>query len=336
MLTFILYGPLLAKLTLGSENNSEIDYYIVAHQYFIPALSFFAVIIGTGFYQFEKILKTKGAGLLSKLLPSIFALFPLIFIVSRATDSDFRTNYVQYQIAKDTYSILPSNSVIMTFGDNAIYQGWYLKLIGRYREDVCQISSPSQKKIDLMFQGCNKKVYGGIFPMFYSGNFSEMVPMILKYRFYGTDPIKDTGAYKKYLSSSLLSIDYLYMPDEAFINNENQRGENIGSFLRQKQLEADKLINYSVCLSHFTDDFFSRQLCSAYAIHLTNIARLYSDASYHRTGEKVRVQVKDMRSGVKQPLYTVYVTEKNIAYLEESTHILRFNQWPILYLREKE
>ncbi len=224
----------------------------------------------------------------------------------------------------------------MTFGDNAIYQGWYLKLVGRYREDVCQISSPSQKKIDLMFQGCNKKVYGGIFPMFYSGNFSEMVPMILKYRFYGTDPIKNNGAYKKYLSSSNLSIDYLYMPDKAFIINANPRSENVDSFLRQRQLEADKLINYTVCLSHFTDDFFSRQLCSAYSIHLTNMARLYSDASYHRTGEKVRVQVKDMRSGVSQPLYTVDVTEKNRAYLEQSTHILRFNQWPILYLREKE
>ena len=336
IVSLLLYGPLLAKLTLGSEIKSEIDYYIVAHQYFIPALSFFAVIIGTGFYQVERMLKAARLKLLSTLLPAIFAIFPLVFIVSRATDSNFRTNFVQYQIAKDTYSILPSDSVIMTFGDNAIYQGWYLKLVGRYREDVCQISSPSQKKIDWMFQGCNKKIYGSIFPMFYSSNFTEMVPMIAKYRLYGTDPVKDTGAYNKYLSSSTLSIDYLYMPQAAFVKNRNQRGENFDSFFRKRQLEADKLINCSVCLSHFTDDFFSRQLCSIYSIHLTNMARLYSDRSYHRTGEKVKVQIKDMRSGYSQPLFTVYVTEKNRPYLERATHISRFNQWPILYFREKE
>jgi hypothetical protein len=336
MLSLILYGPLLAKLTLGSENKSEIDYYIGAHQYFIPALSFFAVIIGTGFYQFEKMLKATRSRLLPKLLPSIFAFFPLIFIISRASDSNFRTNFVQYQLAKDTYSILPSDSVIMTFGDNASYQGWYLKLVGRYREDVCQIASGNQKKIEWMFPGCNKKIYGSVFPMFYSRKFTEMVPMILKSRFYGTDPVKDLGAYKKYLTSSMISIDYLYMPQDVFIKSKDHRGENVDSFIRQKQLESDKLINYSVCLSHFTDDLFSRQLCSSYAIHLTNMARLYSDASYHRTGEKVKVQVRDMRSGYSQPLYTVYVTEKNRPYLEHATHILRFNQWPILYFREKE
>ncbi len=336
MLSFILYGPLLAKLVLGSGNKSEIDYYIVAHQYFIPALSFFAIIIGTGFYQFEKMLKATGSRLLPKLLPSIFAFFPLIFIVSRATDSNFRTNFVQYQLAKDTYSILPSDSVILTFGDNAVYQGWYLKLVGRYREDICQIASGNQKKINWMFQGCNEKVYGSIFPMFYSSHFDDMVPMILKYRFFGTDPVKDTGAYKKYLSSSTLSIDYLYMPQDDFIKSKPRSSENFGPFFRQTELEADKLINYSVCLSHSTDDYFSRQLCSNYAIHLTNMARLYSDKSYHRTGEKVKVRVKDMRSGYTQPLYTVYITEKNRPYLEQSTHILKFNQWPILYFREKE
>ncbi|MBF0506647.1 MAG: DUF2723 domain-containing protein [Nitrospirae bacterium] len=335
ILSLMLYGPLLAKMSLVSEKTSETDYYIVANQYFIPALSFFSVMLGAGFYQCEKMLKARELKLLSKVLPAILALFPLIFVVSRATDSNYRTDFVPYQFAKDTYSGLPFDSVIMTFGDNASYQGWYLKLVGRYREDICQIASGDQKKINLMFQGCNKKVYGTVFPMFYSQNFNEMVPAILKYRYYGTDPIKETGAYKQFLYSKTLSVDYLYLPQDIFIKDKNYRGNEVNSFLSQTQLAADKVINSSVCLSHLTDDLFSRQICSGYAIHLTNTARLYSDESYHRTGEKVKVQVRDMRSGYAQPLYTVDVTEKNRPYLELSTHILRFNKWPILYMRGK-
>src|SRR5208283_2015162 len=156
--------------------------------------------------------------------------------------SNYRTNFVPYQVTKDTFSILPSDSVIMTFGDNASYQGWYLKLIGRYREDVCQMSSADQEKIAWMLQGCSRKIYASVFPTFFSEKFTEIVPMIQKHRFYGTDPVKENGAYKKYLYSS----------------------------------------------------------------------------------------------GYSQPLYTINVTKKNRPYLECSDHLLRFNQWPILYLREKE
>ncbi len=324
LLSLLLYGPVLAKLTMGSENRSEVDYYIVANQYFIPAISFFLVILGTGFYQFENFLRERRLNLLARVLPAIFAFFPLIFLVSRATDSNYRTDFVPYQVAKDTYSILPSDSVLMTFGDNRTYQGWYLKLAGRYREDICQLSSADQKNILWGFQGCNKKIYGAVFPGFYSKKFSMMAPTILKYRYYGVDPIEATGAYNPYLYSKNFSIDYLYIPC----------GADYDPALDQKRLlAADKVINYSACLSHFTDDLFSRQLCSLYAVHLASMAKLYSGISYHRTGEKVSVVLKDIRSGHDQQLYDIDVTEKNRHYFEISTHILRFNKWPIYYMR---
>lgn len=330
MLSLLLYGPLLAKLTLWAEHESEVDYYVGAHQYFIPAFTFYCIVLGAGFYQCEKMLKATELKLLPKVLPAIFALFPLIFLVSRTTDCNYRTNFVPYQLTKDTYSVLPSDSVIMTFGDNASYGGWYLKLVGRYREDICQIASSDDKKIDWMFQGCNKKVYGTVFPMFYSQNFNKMVPVILKYRYYGNGPVKETGAYKQYLYSQTLSVDYLYLPQGKFIKDKNYRRDEVNSFLSQTQLAADKVINPSVCLSHFTDDLFSRELCSSYAIHLINMARLYSDESYHRTGKQFMMQVNS------QPRYPLDETEKNRPYLELSTHILRFNKWPILYMRVKE
>ncbi len=332
--SLLLYGPFIAKMTLVSEKSSETDFYIVAHQYFIPALSFFVVMLGAGFAQMEKWLQYSGLKLLPRIVP-LLAIFPLVFLIARAADSNFRTNFVPYQITKDSYSVLPADSVLITFGDNASYQGWYMKLVGRYREDVCQISASDQSRRLWNFQGCNQKIYGNVFPMFYSRKFTEMAPALLKLRLYGTDPIKDNAAYADYMSSSIFSTDYLYLPKDRFINGKIKK-KNITMYMDERQIIADKVINPSACLTHFTDDLFSRQLCSSYIIHLTNMARRYSGEVYKRTGEKVEVAVRDTKTGYKLPLYTVDVTEKNKPYLELSTHIQEFNQWKIFYLREKE
>src|SRR5208283_2292987 len=107
----LVYGPFLAKLTLSEQNVSERDYYIIAHQYFIPALVFYVFFVSIGFYQTAEWLKKLPSKLLPKALPVIFAFFPLVFLVSRATDSNYSTNYVPYQLTKDMYSVLPVDSV---------------------------------------------------------------------------------------------------------------------------------------------------------------------------------------------------------------------------------
>src|SRR5208283_2225916 len=41
MTGLLVYGPFLAKLTLSEQTVSERDFYVIAHQYFIPALVFY-------------------------------------------------------------------------------------------------------------------------------------------------------------------------------------------------------------------------------------------------------------------------------------------------------
>src|SRR5208337_4968275 len=103
-------------------------------------------------------------------------------LVSRATDSDYRTNYVPYQFTKDMYSVLPVESVILTFGDDQIFQSFYLKEIGRYRDDTCQLSAAATGDDVWKFQGCNGNIYSGIFPAVYTKNVKKMVPLMLKDR----------------------------------------------------------------------------------------------------------------------------------------------------------
>ncbi len=330
-LALFLYGPFLAKLTLGSTKVSESAYYLAAHQYFLPAFALFVVIIGAGFNQIFLWLNKSKLRLGPKIM-TVIAVFPLIFLVSRATDSNFRTNFVPYQFAKDAYSVLPADSVVLAFGDNAQYQGWYLKLVGRYREDVCQIAS--QSTIHWTFQGCNRNIYGNVFPAFFSNKFSAMAPAMLRKRFYGTAPVENGSAYESYLKSSIFSIDYLYYPNDKYLDNAAARKEDIGNFLLKRLVLSDKLINANACLTHLTDDFFTRRLCSGYVIHLAEMARHYSDSSYKRTGKIVKVQNAETRG--LEPPYEVAVTEKNAPYLARAAAIQEFNNWKIFYLRQNE
>lgn len=334
-IALLLYGPFLAKLTLGSATVSETEYYIGAHQYFLPAIALFATFMGAGFNQIFLWLESARLHLVPRIMP-VLAVFPLVFLLSRATDSNFRTNFVPYQIAKDTYSILPADSVMLTFGDNPTYHGWYLKLVGRYREDVCQLASGEQSRIRWTFQGCNRKIYENVFPEIYSQRFKQMVPLMLRGRFYGTDPVKTGSAYESYLDSGVFSIDYLYYPQKRYLDDAAGAKAYINNFLLDRPAISDKLIDDNACLTHLTDDLFTRQLCFRYVIHLTNMARLYSGSSYKRTGKTVQVNVRDMKTGYLQPLYTVDVTEANRSYLERSTVIQQFNNWKIFYLRQNE
>jgi len=332
LFAILLYGPFLAKLTLGAATIPEISFYLGAHQYFLPAIALFAVVIGCGFNQIFLWLKASGLRLVPKIMPFI-AVFPLVFLVSRATDSNFRTDFVPYQYAKDIYSILPADSVILTYGDNASYQGWYLKLAGRYREDVCQISSGSQSYIHWTLQGCNRKIYSGVFPAFFSQKFTAMVPDMLRDRFYGTDPVKNDSAYDSYMNSGIFSLDYLYYPKDKYLDNAAVTKKEISNFLLRRRLIADKLLNDNGCLTHLTDDLFTRQICSAYVVHLTNMAMQYSGSGYESTGKTVELNVRDTKTGYLQPLYTIAVTERNKPYLLRSTAIQEFNNWKIFYQR---
>jgi hypothetical protein len=334
IVSLLFYGPFIARLALGITISEE-EYYVAAHQYLIPAFAFFAVMAGLGFYQFAVWLNKLPLKLIPKILPAIIAFFPLIFLISRAADSNYRTNNVPYQLTKDMYSILPVNSVFLTFGDNATYQGWYMKIVGRYREDICQLASASTRDKTWRFEGCNKEVYGNVLPAFFSQDINKMIPVMMQNRFYAIDVIVEGSPYDEYLSSRFFSLVNLYLPNEELAYNNRYNLNSIDSFLYERIMISDKIINPQVCLSHFTDDFFTRRICARYAIHLTDIAKRFSDERYGVTGKKVNIRVGDDVNGNSTLLYTVDVTTRNEPYLALATLIQEYNQWKIFYLREK-
>jgi hypothetical protein len=336
MTCLLLYGPFLARVSLGSPDISELNYYMGAHQYFLPEYAFYAIFTGAGFYQIIQWLKRFRLKLLSRVLPIIFACFPLVFLVQRAVDSNYRTDYVPHQLANDSYSILPISSVFIAFGDNANYQGWYLKTAGRFREDICHLTSGDQKSMKWGFQGCSSSVYMPSLPMIFSGDFDQMVPLMLKGRLLGTDPIKDNTIYANFLRSNAYSLNYLYLPRNIYMKGAKVRPADILPQYDQKLLDADNFMHYSVCLSHFTDDLFTRQSCSHYTSHLAGMAQYYSAPIYKKTGGKISLRLINADTGDSQIMYSIDITERNLPYVKLIYHIGEFNRWKSLYLRRDE
>lgn len=73
-ITLFVYGPLFAKLSLPSPEISQMDYYIVAHQYFLPALAIYALFVGIGFFQITAWLGISKSKLVSKILAIIMVI----------------------------------------------------------------------------------------------------------------------------------------------------------------------------------------------------------------------------------------------------------------------
>ena len=117
------------------------------------------------------------------------------------------------------------------------------------------------------------------------------------------------------------------------MGNIHEMSQYVDRFMEERTLLADKLINPSVCLSHYTDDNFTGELCNGYLPHLMEMARLYSDKKYGVTGKSVEVYLhaKVLRSN--DLYYKIPLTEKNSPYLGLLNLINNHNKWEIFYIR---
>lgn len=335
LIALCFYGPLLAKLTFAGQVHTGEEYYIIANQYFLPAFAIHAFLAGLGFYQVFLWLKMTDMKILQGILPVVFSVFPLFSLVPRATDSNYRTNYVPYQHTKDMHSILPMDSVFLAYGDNAAYQGWYLKLVGRYREDNCMVSviQPKGKDWTWTYEGCHKGIYGDIYPPVFNPTINAKASVMISMRLYGTAVIGEDFVFKRYMRSRIFSLAHIYLPTETLVGNIHEMSHYIDRFIDERTLIADKLINPYVCLTHFTDDNFTGELCNGYFPHLMEMAKLYSNEKYGVTGKTVEIALRAKVARSNDLYYKVPLTEKNSPYLGLLNLINNHNKWEIFYIR---
>ncbi len=266
---FFIYSIFLAKLTFSKEFPTVFNYYIIANQYFLPMLAFFSIFSGIGFYVVLRYFSEKEYKIVKYLFFSL-PFFYFIIFPQRIVDNLWSNNFVLYQARIDKLSTKPIDSVYITTGDNTIFQTAYLKKIGNFRNDVCQILLISNKEkgvpINCFLQGKRITEYKRInVENFILKNYDYHLPIV--YSFKDFSNIFKSFYFVKFLSDYLLINKSLIFSknNEQFYPENNKNSLFVKKEFLKKINKLKKIFcsfyNYLPCLNHSTDDYFTMGAC---------------------------------------------------------------------------
>uniref|UniRef100_A0A7C4ELR5 DUF2723 domain-containing protein n=1 Tax=Thermodesulfovibrio aggregans TaxID=86166 RepID=A0A7C4ELR5_9BACT len=321
LISFFIYSIFLAKLTFSLKNPDIHDLYIIGHQYFIPSFVIYCFVLSLGIYLIYNIFEKFNFYFLKKTVPIILIFFPLLMIFDRLTDQYQGKNYVPYSHTKEIFSSLPASSIYMTFGDNHAFQGWYLKLVGRYREDICHIVLDDYKTMTWALQGCKPyRLYRGLFPEFFYG---DLIDLTRKKRFYSILALSEKHPLYSVVDSYPYFYSFIYV-GKAFEKRDFEE------FMKERMKKIKPLLNYEDCLSHGTDDVFTLQLCNFSVIGYINMAKTYETSAGKEIAFDHEISYGDFTAPFKMK---VKVSEENEKYLNIYNAIKKYNKMDKFYLK---
>jgi len=319
--SFITYCFILAYLTFASSEITLHTSYIVEHQYFLPALLFFALICALGFFYIENKLKKVKYFLL---------LFPLIYIPNNL----FLNNYDSNEVAKyktiDSLFIKPVKTIIVYSGDNDVFQGWYQKNIEKFRDDICLISAPKvESKIWDINNGCNYEIYAKSYPEIHDlnniFNWAKVKSYMNKFRVYSSSPIENNQNLSPYLKSYYSALDFLVLPKETKINYQQ-----IDHFNKNLRKKLNIFIHDRVCIRNKTDDLFSMSLCRKYSTFFTFLAKDTSEK--YPYGKKININLYFENTNYS---FNIPINNHTGKFLIQSKTIEEYNNYNHFYLYEE-
>jgi len=304
LLTFVAYSFVLAYLTFSQKNPDLNAWYIAANQYYVPLLFFAGLISAFGFSYLISKLTLKISS-----VKYLFLIIPVIYLPQNYFLNNFDSNYVAYYKTIDQFFSKPVKSVVIYSGDNDVFQGWYLKNIERFRDDLCLISAPVIKnKIWETQNGCNAAIYRKYLPEITNRktvfNMASLKKYMLHKRVYSSSPIEQNKFLSNYLKSLYTIYDFMVIPKTVKnIEPYNNWAEKI----RKKFLPFS---HYKSCLYQQTDDLFTKALCDKYVTYLSFIARDLGNKGNAKNKSKI-----DVWWGKDKKTLIFFANEKNISYL---------------------
>ncbi|MDM7273172.1 protein O-mannosyl-transferase family [Sulfurihydrogenibium azorense] len=252
--SFFLYSVILGKITLSIEVLDLATVYVSGNQYFLPALSFLIVFCCYFLYKFFEFLKERGFNFVYSVILPVLVVFPFTFLFSRFVETNHFNNWVPYYHAKDLLSYSPVASLVSTYGDNHTFKLWYLKLVGRYRDDVCHITSHYYNSIEWRVEGCKpKEIYKPLIPEFFAGNLNEIMN---KKIFISTVALAPTHPLYNFVEIKPFLFTFFYV---------NKNDTTPPQWYNRINIEKAKFLSTDVCLNHNVDDPFTLEMCNFFS-----------------------------------------------------------------------
>ena len=325
ILCIIVYSVLLSYLTFSHSTLTLDAAYIVANQYFVPYLIFFALICGYGFWVLSEILAKN-----FRVVPKLLLLIPLIYIPEHWFRNNYSSNQVPHYKTIDQLFVKPIKSICINEGDNDVFQAWYMKNVEKFRDDLCIISAPTIKDpLWSIENGCNKAIYKSIYPELMeeseSINLATLSPYMKKLRVLSTSPLELNPVLNLHLRSFYSVLDLAVLPEES----SNLEALN-PTFTKYREKFEDYL-HFKPCLSHRTDDVFTRALCSKYVTYLAFRAKDLSETSDKSVISKIKVFF-----GEKAYDLEIFTNDKNSHLLKYALDIAEYNKIEEFFLYEKK
>lgn len=316
-----MYGIFLGKITLSSDYTISLMY-VSANQYFLPLLAVVSILMGVGIFQILYILRKIKLYIAANAFAfslSVLGFFTLYLNFNYMSNTN---NWVPYYHGKDTLSILPVSSVISTYGDNHTFELWYLKLVSRFRDDVCHITSHYYDSTNWRTEGCKpKSIYKPLISEFFDGDF---VKLSQKNRFLSTVALS---------SKHPLNNVFYYIPYEFIFFYIPKNQEIDKTFYDNINIEKFKLLTPTVCLNHNSDDLFTMEMCRFFSNAYLAVASSIKPMLLLNNQDKVVVDASIRYGSQEAPLkLEIYKNYQNQSYIEMYSAIRNYNSYSKFYL----
>lgn len=256
-INLFLYSYFLAKMTLADKNLQLKDWYISAHQYYLPMFFFSFIFIGLAIYKIISYLESKNLSIAKKIFIFTIIFSGVLNYLQRFQDQNFINNYVPYSYTKSFLASLPINSLFLTQGDNLSFGIWYLKVLNNFRNDVCSLEYGIEDN-KLYTRGCLPiDLYKNIYREFLINH--DLTYYVKNNRFF-----LNSGFPKDSVFNQVLSVKYVglvYMAKEKNILNIEDNFDIYSLSLKEKLLKT----LLQDCLNHNSDDYYTLNLCRLYS-----------------------------------------------------------------------
>ncbi len=316
---FLMFSFVLSKLTFsGSIEGNEGALYIVGNQYFLPAFFFYVIFFVEGIYLLTE--KIKNYKLLHRAIPLLFIVLPLIFIPMRYTQTSQANNWALYYYSKDLLSTMPVSAVLNTYGDNKSFDTWYLKLVGRYRDDVCHTVVFRYESLDWNLEGCKpQKLYEVLFPEVYK---KDMITLIKEGRYFSTIGLNEIHPLYEVAYTKPYVLSYFYISKESGLPKERINSLEI--------ISLEKFLTPSYCLIHGTDDPLTFAQCRFVALAYLNIASYIIPMKPEGV---FRLDTTIRYGSIQEPYkVNIIIGKENEKYMELYERIIHYNDRRKAYL----